>query len=78
MTEQKSQHAKTRAVEIRAEVRQVKTMADHSINVTLNLPEDCVEQAKVLLGWQGDEVIAVIENVTNDDDDRGKHKKIHI
>jgi len=55
---------KTRAVEIRAEVRQVRTMADHTVNVILNLPEDCMEQAKILLGWQGDEVKAVIENVT--------------
>jgi len=53
-----------KAVEIRAEVRQVKTMADHTINVTINLPEDCLKQAQVLLGWQGDEVRAVIENVT--------------
>ena len=53
-----------KAVEIRAEVRQIKTMADHTINVTLNLPEDCLEQAKILLGWQGNEVKAVIENAT--------------
>jgi len=56
--------ADTRAVEIRAEVRMIKTMVDKSINVTLNLPEDCLEQAKILLGWQGNEVKAVIENVT--------------
>ena len=53
-----------KAVEIRAEVRQVKTMADHTINVTINLPEDCLEQAKILLGWQGNEVKAVIQDVT--------------
>jgi len=55
---------KLKAVEIRAEVRMIKPMADHSINVTLNLPETCLEQAKILLGWHGDEVKAVIENVT--------------
>lgn len=49
-----------RAVEIRAELRQVRTMADHTVNVILNLPEDCIEQAKVLLGWIGDEVRIVI------------------
>lgn len=54
-----------KAVEIRAEIRQIKTMADHTINVTINLPEDCLPQAQILLGWQGDEVRAIIENVTN-------------
>ena len=56
--------AQVKAIEIRAEVRQVRGMADHSVNVTLNLPENCLEQAKILLGWQGDEIKAVIENVT--------------
>jgi hypothetical protein len=31
------------------QVRQVKSMADHSVNVTLNLPEYCQEQAGQLL-----------------------------
>lgn len=66
MTETKGAYTddKIRAVEIRAELRQVKTMADHTINITLNLPEDCLSQAKVLLGWVGNEVKAVIENKT--------------
>jgi hypothetical protein len=55
---------KVSAVEIRAEVRQVKSMVDHSYNVTLYIPEDCIEQVKVLMGWIGNEVRAVIENVT--------------
>lgn len=50
-----------RAVEIRAEVRQIKTMADGSLSVTLNLPEDCKEQGKILMDWHGYEVKAVIE-----------------
>ena len=49
-----------KAVEVRAEVRQIKTMADGSINVVLNLPEDCKEQVKVMLDWIGFEVRAVI------------------
>ena len=40
-----------KAVEIRAEVRQIKTMADGTVNLVLNLPEDCMEQVKVLLDW---------------------------
>lgn len=49
-----------KAVEVRAEIRQIKTMADGTVNVILNLPEDCREQVKVLLDWQGLEIKAVI------------------
>ncbi len=50
-----------KAVEIEAEVRQVKTMADGTVNVTLNLPEFCMAQAQVLMGWVREEVKAVIQ-----------------
>jgi hypothetical protein len=53
---------KIKAVEVRAEVRQIKTMADGTVNLVLNLPEDCIEQVKVLLDWIGLEVKAVIAN----------------
>lgn len=49
-----------KAVEVRAEIRQIKTMVDGSVSVTINLPEDCREQVKVLLDWIGLEVRAVI------------------
>lgn len=49
-----------KAVEIRAELRQIRSMADHTYNVILNVPEDCLEQVKVLMGWLGDEVGLVI------------------
>lgn len=52
-----------KAVEIRAELRQIKTMADGTINITLNLPEDCKPQVKVMLDWLGLEVGAVIASV---------------
>ncbi len=64
MSEKQGEYKTPRAVEIRAEVRQIKTMADHTVNLVLNLPEECVPMAKILLGWQGDEIRAVIENVT--------------
>ena len=51
---------KVKAVEIRAELRQLKTMVDGSVNVTINLPEDCREQAKVMLDWLGLELRAII------------------
>lgn len=54
--------ATVKAVELRAEVRQIKTMADGTINVILNLPEDCKEQAKILIDWQGLDVKMVIAN----------------
>lgn len=34
-----------KAVEFEAEIRQVKTMADGSVNVIFNLPEYCMDQA---------------------------------
>ena len=49
-----------KAVEVRAELRQIKTMADGTVNVILNLPEDCKEQVKVMLDWLGMEVQAVV------------------
>ena len=49
-----------KAVEIRAELRQIKTMADDSVNIVLNVPEDCREQVKVMLDWLKLELRAVI------------------
>ena len=49
-----------KAVEVRAEVRQIKTMADGTVNIVMNLPEDCKEQVKVMLDWLGLEIKAVI------------------
>ena len=49
-----------KAVEVRAELRQIKTMADGTVTITLNLPEDCREQVKVLLDWLQLELKAVI------------------
>ena len=49
-----------KAVEIRAELRQVKTMADGSVNIMLNLPEDCLEQAKVMMGWHHLELYGIL------------------
>lgn len=49
-----------KAVEVRAEVRQIKTMVDGSMNVVLNIPEDCKPQVKQLLDWMGLEVRVLI------------------
>lgn len=52
-----------KAVEIRAEIRQIKTMVDNTVNLTLNIPEDCKEQCKVLLDWIGNEVKVVVAKI---------------
>jgi hypothetical protein len=62
MTESRADyHAAVKAVEIRAELRQVKSMVDHTYNVTINVPEDCLPQVQQLMAWIGNEVKAVIE-----------------
>lgn len=40
-----------RAVELDAEIKQVKSMGDHSYNVILNVPEYCLPQVKQLMEW---------------------------
>lgn len=49
-------------VEIRAELRQIKTIADGTVNITLNLPEDCLPQVKILLDWLKLEIGALMIN----------------
>jgi len=51
---------KVKAVEIRAELRQIKTMQDGSVHVILNLGEDNIEAVKVMMDWLKLEVKAVI------------------
>ena len=52
------------AVEFDAEARQVKTMADGTCNVILNVPEYCIEQVKIILGWRGSQVRIIMERVS--------------
>lgn len=49
-----------KAVEVRAELRQIRTMADGTVNVILNLPEFCMPQVKVMMDWLKMEVQGVI------------------
>lgn len=44
---------KSEKINYQAEVRAIKTMADGTINVTLNLPEYCKEQGKRFIDWHG-------------------------
>jgi hypothetical protein len=48
------------AVELVAELTQIRTMADGTYRVTLDCPEYMLEQIRVLLGWLKDEVKVVM------------------
>lgn len=67
-----------KAIEFVAEVRQVKTMADGSVSVYLNLPEFCREQAKVLLDWHHLEVHGMLELNVENGEFTDKPRKIHF
>ena len=49
-----------KAVEIEAELRQVKSMADGTFNIILNVPEYCLPQVQQMMSWINDEVRALI------------------
>ena len=54
-----------RAVEIQAELRQIKTNpSDGTFTIVLNCPEYMLEQVKIMMGWIKDEVRCVIEDET--------------
>ena len=61
-----------KAIEFVAEVRQIKTMADGSVTVLLNMGEDCREQAKVFLDWHHSAVRGVLEILTDFDNETKK------
>lgn len=48
------------AVEFEAEMRQIKSMADGTCNIVLNVPEYCLPQVQAMLGWLKDEVRVVM------------------
>lgn len=56
-----------KAVEYVAEIRQVKTMTDHTVNVTFNLPEHCATQSAWFLQHQGDMIqgVSVLQGLTD-------------
>jgi len=48
------------AVDFEAELRQVKSMADGTYNITINVPEYCLEQVQTMMGWLKELVIIVM------------------
>ena len=51
------------AVEFVAEMRQVKSMADGTYNIVLNVPEYCLAQTQTMMAWLKDmvHIVAVKE-----------------
>ena len=39
------------AVEFEAELRQIRSMADGTYNIVLNVPEYCLPQVQTMMGW---------------------------
>ena len=60
--ENKGGMAETVAVEFEAEMRQVKSMADGTYNVVLNVPEYCLPQLQTMMGWLKSLVRVVMVN----------------
>lgn len=55
-----------KAVEFEAELRSIKSMADQTYNITLNVPEYCLLQVKEMMGWLVDQVKVTIINASSD------------
>lgn len=49
-----------KAVEFEAELRQIKSKADHTYDLILNVPEYCLPQVKEMMGWLAEQVKVVI------------------
>jgi hypothetical protein len=57
--------AEIKAVELEAQVWQIKSLTtDNTYHVVLNVPEYCLAQVQVLMGWLKDEVKVVIAQTT--------------
>ncbi len=50
-----------KAIEIEAELKQIKTRVDGSVDIVLNCPEYVMPQVKVMLDWLNDMVHCIIE-----------------
>jgi len=61
-TENEEHLENIQAVEFRAELRQVRTMVDGTVNILLNLPEYCLPQVKVILDWMNFDLRVMVEN----------------
>ena len=55
------------AIRFDAEVRQIRSMADHTFNVILNVPEYNVEQVQEMMTMLGDMVAVAMVSVDDSD-----------
>ena len=62
------------AVEVSAELRQIKSMEDKSYNVLINVGEDQLERVQELMGWVKDQIRLVIVNETAEEADTQNDK----
>lgn len=60
VTDDEGRLAEPVAVEFEAEMRQVKSMADGTYNLVLNVPEYCLPQVQTMMGWLKDLVQVVM------------------
>ena len=67
-----------KAVEIEGTIKRLRTMADGSIDLTINLPEYCGAQAGQMIAWINELVGGVLEIKANDEQKSAKSRKIHI
>ena len=58
----KQVEAEVKILELECELRQIKSMSDHTFNIVLNAPEYCLEQTQVLMGWLNDLVKITVIN----------------
>ena len=55
------------ATKFTAEIRQIKSMADHTFNLVLNVPEYCLEQVQEIMGNLGDMVMVAMVVMDKDE-----------
>lgn len=68
-------------VKFDAEMRQIKSMADGTYNLTLNIPEYCLGETQQMMGWlkaQVDVAVVYVPQEEKEDGITGKPRKIHI
>ena len=56
------------ATKFTAEIRQIKSMADHTFNIVLNVPEYCLNQVQEIMGNLGDMVMVAMVVMDKEDE----------
>lgn len=63
--------AEPEVVKFEAELRQIKSMADGTYNLTLNIPEYCLKETQTMMAWlKGQVDVAVVYQEPKQDDER--------